>query len=218
ALGKDHIGRYLNDHFSPNAFPPELAEVIHRKTDGHPLFATGVFQLLAERGDVLKQDGTWSLARPLAQMDLAVPESVRGMIGKKLEVLEAEDLRALQYASIEGEEFLSIVLAALLEVDELALEERLDRLGRSHRLIQTRGEEELPDGSLATRYRFAHALYQNFLYAALLSKRRALLHRQAGETLARCYGGQTARIAAALATHFERGRDFSLAVEYLTQA
>ena len=41
------------------------------------------------------------------------------------------------------------------------LEERLDRLERIHRLIQTRGEEELPDGSLATRYRFAHALFQN---------------------------------------------------------
>ena len=100
----------------------------------------------------------WSLARPAGEIDLAVPESVRSMIGKKLEVLEDEDRRALQYASVQGEEFLSTVLAASLEVDELALEERLDRLERLHRLIQTRSEEELPDGSLATRYRFAHAL------------------------------------------------------------
>ena len=218
ALGKGHITRYLNDHFSPNAFPPELADMIHRKTEGHPLFATGVFQLLAERSEVFNQDGTWHLARAVAEMDLTVPESVRSMIVKKLEVLEPEDRRALQYASIEGEEFLSTVLAALLEVDELALEERLDRLQRSHHLIQTRGEEELPDGSLAMRYRFAHALYQNFLYADLLSKRRALLHRQAGETLLRCYGRQTARIAMALATHFERGRDFTRAIEFLSQA
>ena len=179
-LGKEHIARYLNDHFSPNTFPPELAEMIHRKTEGHPLFATGVFQLLAECGDVWKQDGVWSLTRPAGAMDLAVPESVRSMIGKKLEVLEDEDRRALQYASVQGEEFLSTVLAASLEVDELDLEERLDRLERVHRLIQTRTEEELPDGSLAMRYRFAHSLYQNYLYADLLTKRRTLLHRQAG--------------------------------------
>ena len=109
-----------------------------------------VFQLLAERGDVWKQDGVWGLARPVGEIDLAVLESVRGMIGKKLEVLDDEDRRALQFASIQGEEFLSTVLAASLEVDELALEERLDRLERLHRLIQTQAEEELPDGSLAT--------------------------------------------------------------------
>jgi len=42
-------------------------------------------------------------------------------------------------------------------------------------------EEELPDGSLATRYRFSHALYQNFLYGDLVAKRRVMLHRQAGD-------------------------------------
>ena len=112
----------------------------------------------------------------------------------------------------------STVLAELLDTKELDLEERLAGIEKVHRLIRTSGEEELPNGSLATRYRFAHALYQNMLYEDLLSKRRTLLHRQAGETLVRCYGGETHRIAAALATHFERGRDFPSAIEYLTQA
>jgi predicted ATPase len=119
---------------------------------------------------------------------------------------------------VQGEEFLSTVLAASLEADELDLEERLDRLERVHRLIQTRTEEELPDGSLAIRYRFAHSLYQNYLYADLLTKRRILLHRQAGEAMVHCYQGQTGRIATALAMHFERGRDFPRAVEHLAQA
>ena len=192
--------------------------MIHRKTEGHPLFATGVFQLLAERGDVVKKEGSWSLAQPAAEIDLAVPESVRSMISNKLEVLESEDRRVLQFASVQGEEFLSTILAASLEADELDLEERLDRLERVHRLIQKRIEEELPDGSLAIRYRFAHALYQNYLYVDLLTKRRTLLHRQAGEAMVRCYQGQTGRIATALAMHFERGRDFPRAVEHLSQA
>ena len=90
--------------------------------------------------------------------------------------------------------------------------------GKLHRLIHVEGVEELPDGSVATIYRFTHALYQNFLYDQLLSKRRVLLHRRAGETLERVYAGQHARVAGALATHFERGRDFAKAITFLIQA
>lgn len=72
-------------------------------------------------------------------------------------------------------------------------------------MIRTLGEEEMPDGELATRYRFTHALYQNVLYDDLVGKRRVLLHRQAGEQLQKHYGGQAPRIATQLALHFERG-------------
>ena len=106
------------------------------------------------------------------------------MILKKMEALSEDDRRALQYASIEGDEFTSTILANLLGVDEVSLEERLDRLGKIHRWVQSLGEEEFPDGCLATRYRFAHALYQNVLYGELVSKRRIALHRQVGELLA----------------------------------
>jgi len=217
-LGCDHIARYLDTRFRPNEFPADFAALIHRKTEGHPLFATGTVQLLVERGDIARSGDCWVLSRPLSQMDLQVPATVRSMIAKQLEVLKEGDRRALEYASVEGEEFNGTVLAGLLGADELDLEERLHDLDCTHRLIRSLGEEELPDGSLTTRYRFAHALYQNLLYGGLLSKRRALLHRQAGEILARCYTGQTSRIAAALATHFERGRDFSRAIHYLTEA
>src|SRR5262249_41770650 len=86
------------------------------------------------------------------------------------------------------------------------------------RLVDTLGEEELPDGTLSIRYRFAHALYQNVLYGDLVPKRRLVLHRQAGEQLVELHGEQAPRLAARLAMHFERGRDFARAVEYLMHA
>ena len=182
------------------------------------MFATSLIQFLAERGDIAQKNAHWSLTRPLSEMDLEAPESVRGMIHKKIYSLEESQRRALAYASIEGEEFLSTVAAKLLAADELDLEEQFANLERVHRLISTLGEEELPDGSLAMRYRFAHALYQNVLYDELVSKRRILLHRQAGEQLLQHYGKQATRIAPQLAMHFERGRDFERAIEFLVQA
>ncbi|PYS81653.1 MAG: hypothetical protein DMF70_08970, partial [Acidobacteria bacterium] len=218
SLSQEHIARYLNAHFAPNDFPLGLSALIQQKTEGHPLFATSLLQFLTERGDIARANEHWSLARPLSELDLEVPESVRGMIHKKIYSLEEPQRRALAYASIDGEEFLSTVAAKLLDVDELELEEQLAHLEKVHRLITTVGEEDLPDGSLAIRYRFAHALYQNVLYDELVSKRRILLHRQAGEQLLRHYGKQAPRIAPQLAMHFERGRDFERAVEYLIQA
>jgi DNA-binding winged helix-turn-helix (wHTH) protein/tetratricopeptide (TPR) repeat protein len=218
-LAQHHMTDYLNTRFSPNDFPPELAALIARKTEGHPLFATSLAQFLAERDDIIRSaDDRWTLARPLSEMDLETPENVRSMICKKVESLTEEDRRVLQYASIEGEEFTSTVLAGLLELDELTVEDRLDRLDKLYRLVVTLGEEELPDGRLAVRYRFSHVLYRSFLYESMVSKRRQLLHRLAGEELVKQYGDQSHRVSTQLAMHFERGRDFPRAVEYLIHA
>jgi len=218
SLSREHIAEYVAATFAPNDFPAELTSLVHEKTEGHPLFAANLLQYLSERGDLVKANSRWSLVRPLAEMDLEAPESVRGMISKKIDALEAEERRALQYASIEGTEFLSTVAAKLLGVDEIDLEEQLAHIGKTHRLIETLGEEELPDGSSTTRYRFAHALYQNFLYGDLVNRRRVVLHQQAGEELLKHYGKRAPQIATQLALHFERGRDFGRAVEYLIHA
>jgi tetratricopeptide (TPR) repeat protein/predicted Ser/Thr protein kinase len=218
SLSREHIAEYLDATFSPNDFPPELTSLIHDKTEGHPLFTTNLLQYMSERGDIAKVNAHWSLVCPLSEMDLEAPESVRGMISKKIDALEEEERRALQYASVEGTEFLSTVTASLLGVDEIDLEERLAHLGKKHRLIETLGEEELPDRTLTTRYRFLHALYQNFLYSDLVNKRRIMLHLQAGEQLAQHYGKRAPQIATQLAMHFERGRDFGQAVTYLIHA
>ena len=215
---REHVAEYVDVTFSPNDFPGDLTALIHEKTEGHPLFAANLLQYLGECGDLAKENGRWSLVRKLSEMDLAAPESVRAMISKKIDALEEEERRTLQYASVEGTEFLSAVTAKLLGADEIDLEESLARIGKSHRLIETLGEEELPDGTLATRYRFSHALYQNFLYGDLVNKRRVLLHQQAGEQLLKHYGKRAPQIATQLALHFEQGRDFARAVEYLIHA
>jgi len=217
-LGAEEIGKLLDIRFQPNEFPRELAAVIHRRTDGQPLFTVSLLEFLARQGDIAHTNSHWTLTRPLSALDLKIPDSVLAMIRRKSEALDPSDRRALQYASVEGEEFLSTVLARLLDGDDLQVEEQLAALARNHRLIEWRGEEELPDGSLATRYGFAHALYQNAFYEELVSGRRAQLHSRAGEQLLVHYGGHTPRIAAQLAMHFERGRNWERAIEFLILA
>jgi DNA-binding winged helix-turn-helix (wHTH) protein/tetratricopeptide (TPR) repeat protein len=217
-LNAKDIANFLDLRFHPNDFPHELSGLIWTKTEGQPLFTVGLLEFLSNRGDIVNTNTRWRLTRPLDEMDLEIPESVRAMIRRKSEALESGSQLALQYASVQGEEFLSTVLARLLDTDDLSVEEQLATLARTHRLIELRGEEELPDGSVATRYAFAHSLYQNVFYDELVSKRRALLHARAGEQLLLHYGDRAPRIAVQLAIHFERGRDWARAIEFLLHA
>ena len=86
-LGAEHIVAYLDAHFTPHEFPADFATVIHRKTEGHPLFAVGTVQLLAERGQIVRNNGVWTLAKPLADIALDVPGSMRSLIEKKISLL-----------------------------------------------------------------------------------------------------------------------------------
>lgn len=217
-LEREHVAAYLNKRFPLNGFEPELAALIHRKTEGQPLFATSLLEFLAQRGDIANVSERWTLTRRLSELGLEAPLNVRKFIRRKLDALEADDRRVLEYASIQGAEFNSTLIAGLLQIDDLDVEERLDRVVKMHRLIRTVGEDELPDGTLCTRYRFTHVLYQNALYEGLVTKRRVLLHRQTGDLMLRICGGEAQRFATQLAVHFERGRDFDRAVEFLIHA
>jgi len=89
---------------------------------------------------------------------------------------------------------------------------------RREQFLRARGTEKWPDGTVAARYGFVHALYQEVLYDRVLGARRARLHRRIGERGEEGYGERAREIAVELAVHFERGRDYRQAVRYLEQA
>ena len=61
-------------------------------------------------------------------------------------------------------------------------------------------------------------LYQEVLYERVPAGQRTSLHKWIGEREEQAYGDQGREIAAELAMHFERGRDYRKAVLYLRQA
>ncbi len=215
-LTDDQVRILLCRRFEPNQFPDEFASLMWKRTEGNPLFTVSLLDFLACSGDIVHDGVNWNMASPPAQMVQKIPGSVRAMIRQKTEVLDPDARLALQYASIQGEEFLSSVVARLLDTEPLRVEEGLVSLAQNHRLIRVLGEEELPDGALVTRYAFAHALYQNVFYEEIVAARRTQLHAIAGEQLLKHYGNDLApRIAGQLAMHFERGRNWARAVEFL---
>ena len=213
-LSRSEIEKYLALEFPEHRFPSELPELIHSKTEGNPLFMADLVRYLRDRKVIAAQDGRWVLAQSLSSIERDLPESVRGMIERKIAQLGEDDRRLLVAASVQGYEFDSTIVAKALDLDPADIEERLETLERVYALVRFVAEKEFPGRVLTLRYRFVHVLYQNALYASLRPTRRGQLSATVAEALLDCYGKQSASVASELAFLFETARDWSRATEY----
>ena len=214
-LTRDDVERYLALEFPNHRFPSELPDLIHAKTEGSPLFVADLVRYLGINGTLVQDaGGRWVVKGSLAAIGRDLPESVRGMIDRKIAQIPDDDRALLTAASVQGYEFDSTVVAQALAIDPLHVEERLEVLERVHRFVRFIEEGECPDRTVTLRYRFVHVLYQNALYAQLRATRKATLSSTVAETLLRLHGARHQEIASELAALFEAARNFSRAAEY----
>jgi predicted ATPase len=94
------------------------------------------------------------------------------LIERQLEQLSPEEQRLLEVASVAGTEFSAAVVAAGLATTMEAVEERCARLARRGLFVQPHGATDWPDGTVAARYAFLHALYAHVLYERLPAGQR----------------------------------------------
>jgi predicted ATPase len=208
------IERYLALQFPRHCFPAELPRLILAKTEGSPLFMVDLVRYLQDRKVIAKDQGRWTLARSVPEIQRDLPESVRGMIERKIAQLGEEERTLLIAASVQGYEFDSAVVVKVLGIEPGEVEERLEKLERVHAFIRNIEENELPDRTLTLRYRFVHVLYQNALYGSLKPTRKAQLSMAVAQALLDSYGKQRGKIASELAALFGAARDFARAVEF----
>jgi predicted ATPase len=162
-------------------------------------------------------------------LETQIPRTVRAMIEASLERLDARQRQILEAAAAAGVEFSAASAAmglstaagssAASPADLVEEAERLcDELARRHHLLEPCGAAEWPDGTVATRYRFVHELYHNFVYEQIPIARRIRLHLSIGSQMESAWAEQAGDEAAGLAMHFERGRDWPRAVKHLRRA
>ena len=217
-LNEDAVGKYLAIRFPGNRFPAGLARLIHERTEGNPLFMVNAVDFLVTEGLIVEHQHGAELVVEIGKVEVGVPDSIKQMIEKQLNHLDADKRRTLEAASVAGAEFPTVAVAAGLGEDRTLVEARCDELVSQHQFIQDRGVQTMPNGEASTRYGFIHALYQNVLYERMSESRRVQLHRRIGERGEDIYGENAREIAAELAMHFDRGRDYERAAKHFQQA
>jgi len=188
-----------------------LAHAVYRETDGNPFFVGEVLRHLSDTGAIYQDaTGRWTAQDSLEQ--IALPDSVREVIGARVGRLGQEAERVLSLAAVIGRDFDLDLLARTANATE---DEVLDILeaGAAAALVR-----ELTDAP--GHYNFAHALIQHTLYEDLGLTRRARAHRQVAEALEALCGDRPGSRVGELARHWTATQpiDLTKAISYSRQA
>ena len=188
-----------------------MAEALHRETEGNPFFIGEVLRHLAESGTLVPHDGGWRvMAGSIAE--LGIPEGVREVIGRRLSRLSDQANDVLGQAAVLGREFDVSLLQRVTQVGADEVDAAIEE-AEAAQVIEAMGKGE--------RYRFAHALVRETLYAEMSARRRVRLHRQVGEALEAQYARNPEAHLPELAHHFLEGLagvDAQKAVDYARRA
>jgi DNA-binding SARP family transcriptional activator/class 3 adenylate cyclase len=195
-LSEREVAQYVQRTASEIA-SPELVTGVYAETEGNPLFVGEIVRLLSVEG---------MPSESAAEARLAIPQSTRDVIARRLSHLSAECDRMLVLASVIGREFELEPLARMGGVSE---DELLDLLDEA---LTARVVSDIPDRP--RHLRFAHVLIRDTLYEGLISTRRVRLHQLAVEALEGLYGDEAGPHVAELAYHSVAARDPDKGLRY----
>jgi len=194
-LGVDEVAQIMTAVAGHELDPDgvELAGRIASETDGNPFFVGEILRGLSESGALVFDEvsGRWSIDRSTA---IALPESVREVVERRVERLGVETLEVLTQAAVIGRVFDLELLESMLAIDESTLLDHLEAAVAASLLAES--SERLG------QFRFAHALINQTLYQGLGATRRARMHGRVAQALEELYGQHPGEHLSALALHW----------------
>jgi pilus assembly protein CpaF len=162
---------------------------VQAATEGNPLFIEHSYLYIAESESMLGGGGRAQAS--FTEEDLELANSVRGIIGRRLERLSEPAQRMLVAAAVIGRDFDVPLLEAFGELSGHELRDAIDEATRSH-FLRTVGQD---------RFRFSHDLVRQRVLAALPLPRLQAYHLAVADTLERSYGKSANERAAEIAYH-----------------
>jgi predicted ATPase len=182
---------------------------IQAATEGNPLFVEHSLLYMAASETML--GGSGRAKASFTEEDLELAQSVRGLIGRRLERLSEPAQRMLVAAAVVGRDFDIALLEAFGELSGHELREALDEATRGHFLMAAGTD----------RYRFAHDLVRQRVLAVLPLPRLQAYHLAVADTLERIYGKSANERAGEIGYHlYQAGTaaDSTRTATYLAQA
>src|SRR5262249_22112457 len=158
----DAVAEYLAVRFAVGATDRSalhrLAHLVHRRTEGNPLFMVTVVEDLVRQGVIARHGQQWALGGREEEALREIRETLRQLIEQQIERLSVAERQVLEVASVASAECSAAAVAAGAEMAIEEVEACCSELARREQFLRARGSAEWPDGTLAAHYSFGHAL------------------------------------------------------------
>ena len=150
--------------------PAAARERIVAAAEGNPLFVEQLLSMLIDDGLLRHEAGEWVAAGDLA--DLAIPDTIQGLLAARLDLLSREERAVIEPASVIGLIFGRAAVEHL--VPDPVRPEVETHLGSmtTKQLVRTQPTES------DAAYRFQHILIRDAAYQGLLKRARATFHER----------------------------------------
>ena len=186
--------------------PDELVEAIHALAEGNPFYVEELLDALVAAGDIRQVDGAWEWdPRPTAEWH--VPRSLQDVVQQRVGRLSPTAREVLTLAAVIGRRFDFDLLRRLAQVDERTLLSLIKELIAAQLVVEESREQ----------FAFRHALIRQAVYAELLARERAALHRTVAEAAEQLHGDLDHGVDD-LAYHFAEAEAWDKALAYARRA
>ena len=153
-----------------------MTELVHRHSEGNPLFMTAIVNDLVKSGLLAEAEGSWGLTAPLEQIVPDVPETLQQMLEIQVERLSESEQRILKSASVAGRRFSAWSVAAMLGAEVAETEETCERFAERQQFLRPGRAAGVLGATQSAHYEFRHSLYREALYRRVPPAQRSRLH------------------------------------------
>lgn len=179
----------------------DLAERLHRETEGNPFFLMSILHALSE--------GETQLEPRASDAPGLLPDALRSAVRVRLSHVPKAIRPLLEIAAVLGRRFDFDTLLDVTREPEAQLFDAVEAL------VKRRLLREEPEGGI---YDFSHDKLREVVYRDIGGARRRLLHRSVAEALERLGEDASHEREAQLAEHYEHAHVWSKALHYLVLA
>ncbi|HMQ31729.1 MAG TPA: AAA family ATPase [Chloroflexaceae bacterium] len=205
-LDRDEVAAMIRAIFAlSRPVRPETLDAVYRLTEGNPFFVEELLKSLIVAGDIFYADGGWD-RKPMEA--LRIPRSLNDAVTQRVVQLSEDARRVLTLGAVIGRRFDFALVQRLAHLHEGALLAMLKELIAAQLVVEESAE----------RFAFRHALTRQAIYAGLLARERAALHRLVAEETERCYADALDPHSADLAYHYFEAGSWERALHYARRA
>ena len=185
--------------------PEELMENLRAESDGNPFFVIEAVRALVADGTLYKDKDVWVLKHGSKSV---IPHTVTELVSRRLETLELDSLRFVEYGAVLGRRFGADLLASGFRMSQEHVDETIQQLVNAN-IFNKVGSNEVM---------FQHSKIQEVIYSGMSERWKRMLHRDAGNTIEAANRDNIEEVLFSLAYHFSRTLKYEKGIDYSISA